>query len=175
MSTFEERKSEILRRSEERIRIRRGRKKIAFICAPLCLCAVVLSLTAYFSILSAKSPLGTDNDPAPETPVIRYEITDSAKLTYMLNEVFTANSTDETGQTVTEEPESTAYFTFGSAQIIICESQEEKRCEIVLQNGDSETVYELSGHTLTNLDTGEEVLLDDVQLNRILSMIGSEK
>ena len=195
MRNFEERKAEIFRRSEQRIKERKqNRRRILTVCIPLCLALTVCSV----ALLPDMLPAGADGFLGENAAMPEY--TGENKVEKVQVEVL---HTEGLQQDLTQEPyilyegAGQVYYSMdaalekgrGNEESKLEDSQLDMNAELVLggggylpdykitfvfQNG-SEEVYILEGYTLTKQSDGRSITLTEVQRNEILETLGLEE
>ncbi len=197
MRTFYERKAEIFRLSEEKIKRRKKvRNRVIFSCAPILLCAVLFSFTVLPELMSVK------NDSASEDEYysiafmyVTAEITDFQNDDYYrkidnkedVNEalnmiesfgLFLEEAEDATdtydpetkgdaGATQSKKPNATKKEDYVSGT--------EKNDNYKITFTDTEgkkAVYTLKGRVLKNKSTNDEIILSDSQLAKLKTTLG---
>lgn len=180
MRNFEERKAEILRRSEERIKERRkSRRRILACCVPLCLCIAIL--TAIY-VPKKKEKSGNTNNygysqPAEEFPYTSLELVgndtelnntaDIKDIYEIINSAFEsdgASSAQNDGKGVVngsnksksqrDTYDTNALYTFKFSS-----------------SDGKQAVYTLSGNTLTDETTKNAAAISDEQLEKLYEII----
>ncbi len=180
MRNFEERKAEILRRSEERIKERRkSRRRIVACCVPLCLCIAIL--TAIY-VPKKKEKSGNTNNygysqPAEEFPYTSLELVgndtelnntaDIKDIYKIINSAFEsdgASSAQNDGKGVVngsnkskslrDTYDTNALYTFKFSS-----------------SDGKQAVYTLSGNTLTDETTKTAAAISDEQLEKLYEII----
>ena len=180
MRNFEERKAEILRRSEERIKERRkSRRRILACCVPLCLCIAIL--TAIY-VPKKKEKSGNTNNygysqPAEEFPYTSLELVgndtelnntaDIKDIYKIINSAFEsdgASSAQNDGKGVVngsnksksqrDTYDTNALYTFKFSS-----------------SDGKQAVYTLSGNTLTDETTKNAAAISDEQLEKLYEII----
>ena len=198
MRNYDERKAEIFRRSENRIKERkRNRNRILALCIPLCLIITVMSVTmlpslfpVYDKNMSAEDE-GKDSaggiessgiltmqvellgkDDALQSSVMNEDANAVTQIYYAIESVFV--SAGENGKPAASQES--------------VEDYEDKHKENYSQSGtttlssgykitfrtdkDTKAVFILNGNTLTNVQTNEKVTLSEDQRSQILNELG---
>ena len=197
MRNFEERKAEVFRRSENRIRERkRNRNRILALCVPLCLILTVMSVIMLPSMLS----IGDKNSAADGLGNMAGGIESNAVLTMHVellgkDDALQSDVMNEDANTVTQVYNSieSLFITAGenkkpAAGQESAEDYEDKHMEnysqgttTTLSSGyritfktdkDIKAVYILNGNILTNAQTNEKVTLSEEQRSQILNELG---
>ena len=194
MRNFEQRKAEIFRRSEKRIKERReNRRRILTVSIPLCLALTVCSV----ALLPDMLPVGADGFLGENAAMPEY--TGENKVEKVQVEVL---HTEGLQQNLTQEPyilyegAGQIYYSMdavlekgrGNEESKLEDSQLDMNEELVLgggylpdykitfvRNDGSEEVYILEGYTLTKLSDGRSITLTEVQRNEILETLGLEE
>ncbi len=197
MRTFYERKAEIFRLSEEKIKHRKKvRNRVIFSCAPILLCAVLFSFTVLPELMSVK------NDSASEDEYysiafmyVTAEITDFQNDDYYrkidnkedVNEalnmiesfgLFLEEAEDATdaydsqtkgdaGATQSKKPNATKKEDYVSG------TEKNDNYKIVFTDTEGKkAVYTLKGRVLKNKSTNDEIILSDSQLAKLKTTLG---
>ena len=197
MRNFEERKAEVFRRSENRIKERkRNRNRILALCVPLCLILTVMSVTMLPSMLS----IGDKNSAADEGENLAGGIESSTVLTMQVelfgkDDALQSSVMNEDANAVTQ-----VYYSIESLFVSADENEkpaagqesvedyEDKHKENYSQgtapslssgyritfktDKDIKAVYVLNGNILTNAQTNEKVTLSEDQRSQILNELG---
>ena len=175
MMNFEERRAEIFRRSDERIKTRKqNRKRILLSCMSLVIFVSVISAVAAFPLteeLSNTSNVHTDNNSIysanffveiSNNQISYHEIIDDAKRATDAAEILTQYTTDsepnddEPTENPAESQQNNVY------EIAFCSASERK------------VIFTLSGNILTEVDTQHKYALTDIELEEILTALGLE-
>lgn len=196
MRNFEERKAEVFRRSENRIKERkRNRNRILALCVPLCLILTVMSVTMLPSMLSigdknsAADELGnmagaTENgavwtmqvellgkDDSLQSSVLNGDANAVTQIYYTIESAFVSageNETPAAGQEsiATSDKDNENYSQSGTTSL-------SSGYKIIFKTDkDIKAVYILNGNILTNAQTNEKVTLSEDQRSQILNELG---
>ena len=196
MRNFEERKAEVFRRSENRIKERkRNRNRILALCVPLCLILTVMSVTMLPSMLSigdknsAADELGnmagaTENgavwtmqvellgkDDSLQSSVLNGDANAVTQIYYTIESAFVSageNETPAAGQesVATSDKDNENYSQSGTTTL-------SSGYKITFNTDkDTKAIYILDGNTLTNVQTNEKVTLSEDQRSQILNELG---
>ena len=197
MRNFEERKAEVFRRSENRIKERkRNRNRILAFCIPLCLIVTVWSIM----ILPAMMPASKSNNNAGEGMDIMGSV-DGTAAAYVRVEVMSTGTATQSAILKDDADEvAQIYYTVQSSFVNSGggnkESAKEEAEDDALtdenkdysqsgttnlssgfriifstENG-AQTIYSLSGDKLINETTKQETILADDQRSNLLNMLG---
>ena len=197
MRTFEERKAEILRRSSERISKRKTIKRCVLgVTIPLFICAFSLTVLLNMSGIDKSKKaeelvdegfFGADINHQIETDDLDVYYT---QITVSDNKDNTKNITD--GDVINEVtsiintylPQSTGGIYIESSTAATAQGNNDTlanndgqkhntnyKIEIANSKGDK-SVYHLNGNLLTNIQSGEDVILDDDVRNELLKSLG---
>lgn len=186
MMNFEDRKAEIFRRSDERIKLRkRNRKRIILSCVPIVLCIGVLSVSYTQNKLNTEPPDSfvenglqnyslvypitvelTDLNSGESREIEAcYDIAAVTDIIYSITEGF--NQIDNYG-TSTESVDGDQYkeiIKAGFYEITITRESD----------GETKTsVFILSGNVLSDTETQQEYRLSDNELETLLTALGLE-
>ena len=196
MSNFEERKAEVFRRSENRIKERkRNRNRILAFCIPLCLIVTVWSIM----ILPAMMPASKSNNSAGEGMDIMGSVdgTDAAFVRVEIMSIGTATQSTIQKDDATEVAQiySTLQSSFvnsggGNKESVNEEAEDDALTEnkdysqsgttnlssgfriiFTTENG-AQTIYSLSGDKLINETTKQETILTEDQRSNLMNMLG---
>ncbi len=196
MRNFEERKAEIFRRSENRIKERkRNRNRILAFCIPLCLIVTVWSIM----ILPAMMPASKSNNSAGEGINIMGSVdgTDAAFVRVEIMSIGTATQSTIQKDDATEVAQiySTLQSSFvnsggGNKESVNEEAEDDALTEnkdysqsgttnlssgfriiFTTENG-TQTIYSLSEDKLINETTKQETILTEDQRSNLLNMLG---
>lgn len=196
MRNFEERKAEVFRRSENRIKERkRNRNRILAFCIPLCLIVTVWSIM----ILPAMMPASKSNNSAGEGMDIMGSVdgTDAAFVRVEIMSIGTATQSTIRKDDATEVAQiySTLQSSFvnsggGNKESVNEEAEDDTLTEnkdysqsgttnlssgfriiFTTENG-AQTVYSLSGDKLINETTKQETILTEDQRSNLMNMLG---
>ena len=196
MRNFEERKAEVFRRSENRIKERkRNRNRILALCVPLCLILTVMSVTMLPSMLSigdknsAADELGnmagaTENgavwtmqvellgkDDSLQSSVLNGDANAVTQIYYTIESAFVSageNETPAAGQEsiATSDKDNENYSQSGTTSL-------SSGYKIIFKTDkDIKAVYIVNGNILTNAQTNEKVTLSEDQRSQILNELG---
>ena len=196
MRNFEERKAEVFRRSENRIKERkRNRNRILALCVPLCLILTVMSVTMLPSMLSigdknsAADELGnmagaTENgavwtmqvellgkDDSLQSSVLNGDANAVTQIYYTIESAFVSageNETPAAGQEsiATSDKDNENYSQSGTTSL-------SSGYKIIFKTDkDIKAVYILNGNILTNAHTNEKVTLSEDQRSQRLHELG---
>ena len=197
MRNFEERKAEVFRRSENRIKERkRNRNRILAMCIPLCLVVTVWSIM----ILPAMMPASKSNNNAGEGMDIMGSV-DGTAAAYVRVEVMSTGTATQSAILKDDADEvAQIYYTVQSSFVNSGggnkESAKEEAEDDALtdenkdysqsgttnlssgfriifstENG-AQTIYSLSGDKLINETTKQETILAEDQRSNLLNMLG---
>ena len=196
MRNFEERKAEVFRRSENRIKERkRNRNRILAFCVPLCLIVTVWSIM----ILPAMMPASKSNNSAGEGMDIMGSVdgTDAAFVRVEIMSIGTATQSTIQKDDATEVAQiySTLQSSFvnsggGNKESVNEEAEDDALTEnkdysqsgttnlssgfriiFTTENG-AQTIYSLSGDKLINETTKQETILTEDQRSNLMNMLG---
>ena len=194
MRKFEERKAEIFRRSENRIKERKqNRRRMLGVCVPLCLALAVGSV----AILPEVLPVGPDYASGENAAMPEYS--GGAIVRKVQIEVIDPNASEDelTGESyIFFEGAGQMYYSMESAVEKGRGNENDKlnddqpnvnteeiflggkhlpdyRITFVFQDG-SEEVYTLEGYTLTNNTICKSIILTEAQRNELLEGLGLE-
>ena len=197
MRNFEERKAEVFRRSENRIKERkRNRNRILALCIPLCLIVTVWSIM----ILPAMMPASKSNNNAGEGMDIMGSVDGTAAAYVRVEVMSTGTATQSTILKDNADEVAQIYYTVQSSFVSSGggnkESANDKaeddalteenkdysqsgttnlssgfRIIFTTENG-AQTVYSLSGDKLLNETTKQETILTVDQRSNLLDMLG---
>ena len=195
MRNFDERKAEIFRRSEQRIKERKqNRRRILTVCVPLCLALTVGSA----AILPEMLPVGPDNASGENALMPEYsgaatvskvqidvidpdaskdELTDES---YILFEgtgqmYYSMESAFEKGRGEENDKPGDSQLDISTEELILGGKHlPGYRITFVFWDG-SEEVYTLEGYTLTNNTSAKSITLTETQRNEILEKLGLEE
>lgn len=198
MRNFEERKAEVFRRSEKRIKERkRNRNRILAMCIPLCLLITVLSVTILPSLLPAYNK-NMANDGTPEavggltstsaefvsvsvsgdgltqqTGILVENMDKVAQIYYSIDSAFVnageSDNKHSAGSGTTEEKVEDYGDNFSQSESTNLASG----YMITFTTGiGTQSVYTLNGYVLTDNDTNKSVTLTDTQRLQILDQLG---
>ena len=196
MRNFEERKAEVFRRSENRIKERkRNRNRILAFCIPLCLIVTVWSIM----ILPAMMPASKSNNSAGEGMDIMGSVdgTDAAFVRVEIMSIGTATQSTIQKDDATEVAQihSTLQSSFvnsggGNKESVNEEAEDDALTEnkdysqsgttnlssgfriiFTTENG-TQTIYSLSEDKLINETTKQETILTEDQRSNLLNMLG---
>ena len=196
MRNFEERKAEVFRRSEKRIKERkRNRNRILAFCIPLCLIVTVWSIMILPAMMPASksdnnagegmdiigSVDGTDtafvrvevmsSGTATQSTILKDDADEVAQIYYTVQSSF-VNSGGGNNESVNEEAEDDAltenkdYSQSGTTNL-----SSGFRIIFTTEN-DTQTIYSLSGNKLINETTRQETTLTEDQRSNLLDMLG---
>ena len=196
MRNFEERKAEVFRRSEKRIKERkRNRNRILAFCIPLCLIVTVWSIMILPAMMPASksdnnagegmdiigSVDGTDtafvrvevmsSGTATQSTILKDDADEVAQIYYTVQSSF-VNSGGGNKESVNEEAEDDAltenkdYSQSGTTNL-----SSGFRIIFTTEN-DTQTIYSLSGNKLINETTRQETTLTEDQRSNLLDMLG---
>lgn len=188
MMNFEERRAEIFRRSDERIKTRKqNRKRILLSCLPIILCVGILSVSYTKNVLDAESTDGTiDNLPLNNyslTYPVFIEVTDLksgesreidgcyniATVTDIINSKTEGFGQNDNYGAPTENTDTTPSQTISDTDFYeISITRENEAGE------KSVNVFILNGNVLTDKDTQQEYLLSDTELEKLFTVLGLE-
>lgn len=197
MRNFEERKAEVFRRSENRIKERkRNRNRILAFCIPLCLIVTVWSIM----ILPAMMPASkSDNNAgegmdimgsvdgtaaayvrvevmstgtATQSAILKDDADEVAQIYYTVQSSF-VNSGGGNKESAKEEAEDDALTDENKdySQSGTTNLSSGFRIIFSTENG-AQTIYSLSGDTLINETTKQETILAEDQRSNLLNMLG---
>ena len=197
MRNFEERKAEVFRRSENRIKERkRNRNRILALCIPLCLIVTVWSVM----ILPAMLPASKNNDgaenymdiaggvdgsearyvcvevmstgTATQYAILKDDADEVAQIYYTVQSSF-VNSGGGNKESAKEEAEDDALTDENKdySQSGTTNLSSGFRIIFSTENG-AQTIYSLSGDTLINETTKQETILAEDQRSNLLNMLG---
>ena len=197
MRNFEERKAEVFRRSENRIKERkRNRKRILAFCIPLCLIVTVWSIM----ILPAIMPANKSDNNAGEGMDIMGSV-DGTAAAYVRVEVMSTGTATQSAILKDDADEvAQIYYTVQSSFVSSGEGNKESandkaeddalteenkdysqsgttnlssgfRIIFTTENG-AQTIYSLSGDKLINETTKQETILAEDQRSNLLNMLG---
>ena len=197
MRNFEERKAEVFRRSENRIKERkRNRNRILAFCIPLCLIVTVWSIM----ILPAMMPASKSNNNAGEGMDIMGSV-DGTAAAYVRVEVMSTGTATQSAILKDDADEvAQIYYTVQSSFVNSGGGNKESAREeaeddaltdenkdysqsgttnlssgfriiFSTENG-AQTIYSLSGDKLINETTKQETILADDQRSNLLNMLG---
>ena len=196
MRSFEERKAEVFRRSENRIKERkRNRNRILAMCIPICLVITVWSIM----ILPAMMPANKSNNSAgegmdimggvdgTEVAFVRVEVMstgtatqsailkdDADKVAQIYHTVQSSfvNSGGDNKESVNDmEDDGLVEDNKDFSQSGTTNLSSEFRIIFTTENG-SQTIYSLSGDKLINETTKQETILTEDQRSNLLNMLG---
>lgn len=196
MRNFEERKAEVFRRSENRIKERkRNRNRILAFCIPLCLIVTVWSIM----ILPAMMPASKSDNNAGEgmdimggvdgtdTAFVRVEVMSSGTAT---QSTILKDDADEVAQIYYTVQSSFVNSGGGNKESVNEEAEDDALTEnkdysqsgttnlssgfriIFTTENDTQTIYSLSGNKLINETTRQETTLTEDQRSNLLDMLG---
>ena len=196
MRNFEERKAEVFRRSENRIKERkRNRNRILAFCIPLCLIVTVWSIM----ILPAMMPASKSDNNAGESMDIMGGVdgTDTAFVRVEVMSFGTATQStilkddaDEVAQIYYTVQSSLVNSGGGNKESVNEEAEDDALTEnkdysqsgttnlssgfriIFTTENDTQTIYSLSGNKLINETTRQETTLTEDQRSNLLDMLG---
>ena len=197
MRNFEERKAEVFRRSENRIKERkRNRNRILALCIPLCLIVTVWSVM----ILPAMLPASKNNDgaenymdiaggvdgsearyvcvevmstgTATQYAILKDDADEVAQIYYTVQSSF-VNSGGGNKESAKEEAEDDALTDENKdySQSGTTNLSSGFRIIFITENG-AQTIYSLSGDKLVNETTKQETILTEEQRSNLLDMLG---
>ena len=198
MRNFEERKAEVFRRSENRIKERkRNRYRILALCIPLCLIVTVWSIM----ILPAMMPASKGNNNASgegmdimgtvdgtgaafvrvevmstgtaiQSTILNDDVDEVAQIYYIVQSSF-VNSGGGNKESAKEEAEDDALTEENKdySQSGTTNLSSEFRIIFTDENG-TQTIYSLSGDKLINETTKQETILTVDQRSNLLDMLG---
>ena len=198
MRNFEERKAEVFRRSEKRIKERkRNRKCILTLCLPLCLALAVWSVTILSSMLPTNNKNSmADGSPeavggvsgnsaefisvsvsgggnAPQSTVLVEDVNIVAQIYYSIDSAFVyAGEEDDNhsaGNGMTEEKVEDYGDNFSQSESTNLASG--YTITFTTGNG-TQLVYTLNGNVLTDNATNKRVTLTDTQRSQMLDRLG---
>lgn len=164
MKELSQYKEEIFRRSEQKIRQRKARRRIALgISIPLCLCLVVSGTVFGIQLTNFRADCKAESAPDMElpmegVPLDSYTIEDPALLQEILNAPEKEDSKIENGSLVD-----------GANDAVLDNAAPETR---ILQAG--QEVYWLTGRTLYCESTGETRVLTEEQLRQLEALLEQE-
>lgn len=196
MRNFEERKAEVFRRSENRIKERkRNRNRILAFCIPLCLIVTVWSIMILPAMMPASksdnnagegmdimgSVDGTDiafvrvevmsSGTATQSTILKDDAAEVAQIYYTVQSSF-VNSGGGNKESVSEEAEDDAltenkdFSQSGTTNL-----SSGFRIIFTTENG-TQTIYSLSEDKLINETTKQETILTEDQRSNLLNMLG---
>lgn len=196
MRNFEERKAEVFRRSENRIKERkRNRNRILAFCIPLCLIVTVWSIMILPAMMPASksdnnagegmdimgSVDGTDiafvrvevmsSGTATQSTILKDDTAEVAQIYYTVQSSF-VNSGGGNKESVSEEAEDDAltenkdFSQSGTTNL-----SSGFRIIFTTENG-TQTIYSLSEDKLINETTKQETILTEDQRSNLLNMLG---
>lgn len=197
MRTFYERKAEIFRLSEEKIKRRKKvRNRVIFSCAPILLCAVLFSFSVLPELMSVKNDSASEDEYYSSAFMyVTAEITDFQNDDYYrkidnkedVNEalnmiesfgLFLEEAEDTTdaydpetkgdaGATQSKKPNATKKEDYVSG------TEKNNNYKITFMDAKGEkTVYTLKGRRLKNETTADEIILSDSQLIKLMVALG---
>ena len=198
MRNFEERKAEVFRRSEKRIKERkRNRNRILTLCLPLCLVLTVWSVTILSSMLPTNNKNSVaDGSPeavggvsgnsakfisvsvsgggnAPHSTVLVEDVNIVAQIYYSIDSAFVYASEEDdkhsAGNGMTEEKVEDYGDNFSQSESTNLASG----YTITFTTGTgTQLVYTLNGNVLTDNATNKRVTLTDTQRSQMLDRLG---
>ena len=198
MRNFEERKAEVFRRSEERIRMRkRTRNSIVALCLPFCIAVAILSVKFLPKLISFNDIVG-DTEITEESYEYEYtagtkyfsleissnsapskKITDKLRLENIYNTIQTAfsfycNSEAENVKNDNHDVQTGANGNNGANQNVTDENYSEPQIYTLTfsSNDGDESVYILSGRFLTNKENNQVIELSNKQLGDLKKLLG---
>lgn len=179
MRNFEERKAEILRRSEERIKERRkSRRRIVTCCVPLCLCIAIL--TAIY-VPKKKEKSGNTNNygysqPAEEFPYTSLELVgndtelnNTADIKDIYEIINSAFETDGASSAQNDGKDIVNGSNKSKSQRDTYDTNALYTFKFSSSDG-KQAVYTLSGNTLTD-ETAKTAAISDEQLEKLYEII----
>lgn len=196
MRTFYERKAEIFRLSEEKIKYRKKvRNRVIFSCAPILLCAVLFSFAVLPELMSGKNNSVLESEEySSEIMYVTAEIrgfqddyyrkieeTEDVQNAFYMLESFgvtleeTEDATDaydsqtkgDAGATQSKKPNATKKEDYVSG------TEKNNNYKITFMDAKGEkTVYTLKGRRLKNETTADEIILSDSQLIKLMVALG---
>ena len=197
MRNFEERKAEVFRRSENRIKERkRNRNRILALCIPLCLIVTVWSIMILPAIMPANksdnnagegmdimgSVDGTDTafvrveimsiGTATQSTILKDDADEVAQIYYTVQSSF-VNSGGGNKESANDKAEDDALTEENKDYSQSGTTNLSSRFRIIFttENG-AQTVYSLSGDKLINETTKQETILTKDQRTNLLNMLG---
>ena len=197
MRNFEERKAEVFRRSENRIKERkRNRNRILAMCIPLCLVITVLSVTMLPSLLPMNNKnMANDGTPeavggltgnsaeivsvlvsgaglTPETNILVEDTNKVAQIYYTVQSSF-VSSGGGNKESAKEEAEDDALTEENKdySQSGTTNFSSGYKLTFIADNG-TQSTYTLNGYVLTDNNTNKSVTLTDTQRSLILDQLG---
>ena len=197
MRNFEERKAEVFRRSENRIKERkRNRNRILTMCIPLCLVITVLSVTMLPSLVPANNKnMANDRTPeavggltgnsaeivsvlvsgaglTPETNILVEDTNKVAQIYYTVQSSF-VSSGGGNKESAKEEAEDDALTEENKdySQSGTTNFSSGYKLTFIADNG-TQSTYTLNGYVLTDNNTNKSVTLTDTQRSLILDQLG---
>lgn len=198
MRNFEERKAEVFRRSENRIKERkRNRNRILALCIPLCLIVTVWSIMILPAMMPASKGSnnasgeamdimgtvdGTDaafvrvevvsTGTATQSSIQKDDVNEVAQIYYTVQSSF-VNSGGGNKESANEEAEDDALTEENKdySQSGTTNLSTGFRIIFSTENG-TQTIYSLSGDKLVNETTKQETILTEEQRSNLLDMLG---
>lgn len=198
MRNFDERKAEIFRRSENRIKERkRNRNRILALCIPLCLIITVMSVTmlpslfpVYDKNMSAEDE-GKDfaggiessviltmqvellgKDDALQSGVMNEDANAVTQIYYTIESAFVSAGENEKPAAGPESVEDSADKHKDNYSQSTTPTFSSGYKITFKTDKDTKAVFVLDGNTLTNVQTNEKVILTEAQRSQILNEIG---
>ena len=196
MRNFEERKAEVFRRSEKRIKERKARRNhILMACIPLVLCITILGAFLHPNVTpdGAADPgdtspvvdgMGSDGFTSLSCPIAKITVsgnnfsishTEVADLLLISDQLYSygtrAPSSNGTTDTVVDEddvPKDNGEDVSGS----IMDSANAAYTITMITHEGVKTEYQLVGKTLTNLTTNQTYKLTQTQANELRTLLG---
>ena len=196
MRNFEERKAEVFRRSEKRIKERKARRNhILMACIPLVLCITILGAFLHPNVTpdGAADPgdtspvvdgMGSDGFTSLSCPIAKITVsgnnfsishTEVADLLLISDQLYSygtrAPSSNGTTDTVVDEddvPKDNGEDVSGS----IMDSANAAYTITMVTHEGVKTEYQLVGKTLTNLTTNQTYKLTQTQANELRTLLG---
>ena len=196
MRNFEERKAEVFRRSEKRIKERKQRRNhILMACIPLVLCITILGAFLRPNITpdGAADPgdtrpvvdgMGSDGFASLSCPIAKITVsgnnfsishTEVADLLLISDQLYSygtrAPSSNGTTDNVVDEddvPQDNGEDVSGS----IMDSANAAYTITMVTHEGEKTEYQLSGNTLKNLNTNQTYTLSQTQVNELRELLG---
>ena len=176
MRTFEERKAEIFRRSEMKIKERkRIRRYIAALCVPLCLTLAVLSVAVFPALYSGNdknmsAAEGTSVGNSLKSVVVKEDKKEIERIYFALVSAFSSDNDKNNNGTSTED---NAVTEENSLQSSIARFSAVYKITFSTNEG-IQKVYTLSDCVLTDNISGESVILSDIQCFYLSEELGLE-
>ena len=196
MRNFEERKAEVFRRSEKRIKERKARRNhILMACIPLVLCITILGTFLHPNVTPdgaadpgdtrpAVNGMGSDGFASLSCPIAKITVsgndfsishTEVAELLLISDQLYSygtrAPSSNGTTDTVVDEddvPKDNGEDVSGS----IMDSANDAYTITMITHEGIKTEYQLVGKTLTNLTTNQTYRLTQTQANELRTLLG---